>query len=367
MRTGQIPEHRPDGKHIVPVEPDAVTFTAMIMACAYRDDFEQSRALLLDMKQSALESTLSVHNALINACASRAHSLANLGKAKKHQLQRLKVETDPAVALLKATQQLGQLEDEGHAPDGYTYLALLRCCAGAGEVARAQRLLSRMLDTGVAPNELHFDALLRACARAQWIKRSDQWNDHLKAAASVPPSMVELGLEVSEPTLDLVVETYARCCASRWCSRRSRRLYDSYGLTPHPARSRTATRCGWPNSAAGARAPCSRRWASSASRSPRSSRARWNASRRGASSRRRARRGWRGRRSAGTSRRRRRSGDKGSRRSGAASTAAARAPSSGGRGGWRGEISLGAFVISSWLAGGDPDLEVRSSQITKTR
>ena len=46
MRTGQIPEHRPDGKHIVPVEPDAVTFTAMIMACAYRDDFEQSRALL---------------------------------------------------------------------------------------------------------------------------------------------------------------------------------------------------------------------------------------------------------------------------------------------------------------------------------
>ena len=88
MRTGQIPEHRPDGKHIVPVEPDAVTFTAMIMACAYRDDFEQSRALLLDMKQSAIESTLSVHNALINACASRAHSLANLGKAKKNQLQR---------------------------------------------------------------------------------------------------------------------------------------------------------------------------------------------------------------------------------------------------------------------------------------
>ena len=69
---------------------------------------------------------------------------------------------------------------------------------GAGEVARAQRLLSRMLDTGVAPNELHFDALLRACARAQWIKRSDRWNDHLKAAAAVPPSMVELGLEVSE-------------------------------------------------------------------------------------------------------------------------------------------------------------------------
>ena len=163
---GSDPEHRPDGKHIVPVEPDAVTFTAMIMACAYRDDFEQSRALLLDMKQSAIESTLSVHNALINACASRAHSLANLGKAKKNQLQRLKVETDPAVALLKATQQLGQLEDEGHAPDGYTYLALLRCCAGAGEVARAQRLLSRMLDTGVAPNELHFDALLRVRAGA---------------------------------------------------------------------------------------------------------------------------------------------------------------------------------------------------------
>ena len=232
MRTGQIPEHRPDGKHIVPVEPDAVTFTAMIMACAYRDDFEQSRALLLDMKQSAIESTLSVHNALINACASRAHSLANLGKAKKNQLQRLKVETDPAVALLKATQQLGQLEDEGHAPDGYTYLALLRCCAGAGEVARAQRLLSRMLDTGVAPNELHFDALLRACARAQWIKRSDQWNDHLKAAASVPPSMVELGLEVSERTLDLVVETYARAHRIPLVLSLLETLYDSYGLTP---------------------------------------------------------------------------------------------------------------------------------------
>ena len=165
MRTGQIPEHRPDGKHIVPVEPDAVTFTAMIMACAYRDDFEQSRALLLDMKQSAIESTLSVHNALINACASRAHSLANLGKAKKNQLQRLKVETDPAVALLKATQQLGQLEDEGHAPDGYTYLALLRCCAGAGEVARPAAALEDARHRRGAERAA-FDALLRVRARA---------------------------------------------------------------------------------------------------------------------------------------------------------------------------------------------------------
>ena len=192
MRTGQIPEHRPDGKHIVPVEPDAVTFTAMIMACAYRDDFEQSRALLLDMKQSAIESTPSVHNALINVRLART------------RLPTSQSEEEPTAAAQSGDRPGGRppqgdpaaraARGRGPRPDGYTYRPLRRC-AGA---MSAQRLLSRMLDTGVAPNELHFDALLRACARAQWIKRSDQWNDHLKAAASVPPSMVELGLEVSE-------------------------------------------------------------------------------------------------------------------------------------------------------------------------
>ena len=59
------------------------------------------------------------------------------------------------------------LQEEGFAADGYTFHALLRACAGAADVPRAQRVLTRMLDARVTPAPKHFHELLRTCARAQ--------------------------------------------------------------------------------------------------------------------------------------------------------------------------------------------------------
>ena len=190
------------------VKPDAVSFTAVMVACAQADQLEQAGALLLDMKQSGVEPTLATHNAYINVCAARCASLALLDKQSRLQLSRLQLDVSTAVPLRLAFARLELLSDTGHAPDEHTYHALLRACAGAGEVPRAQRVLTRMLDTDVAPHAGHFHALLRACVRGQRTQPNTSHEAHLQVALAVPPSMVSLGVPVQRQTLDLVLSAH---------------------------------------------------------------------------------------------------------------------------------------------------------------
>ena len=142
----------------------------MLMACVHGDQLEQAQGMVADMRRMRVEPTLATYNAMVNVCAARCRSLTELAKhdkRKKVQLQRLALDVDPATPLRMAFAQLGRLQDEGMAADQQTYAALLRACAGAADVERAQNLLSRMLDLDVTPHHGHFHALLQACARGQ--------------------------------------------------------------------------------------------------------------------------------------------------------------------------------------------------------
>ena len=146
---------------------------------------------------------------------------------------------------------------------------------------------------------------------------------------------------MSEKTLDLVVETYARAHRIPLVLSLLETLYDSYGLKPgakpYGHALRMAEKIRRPELA---RTLLDKMGELGLEITEEQQGAVDRIEARRFVAPPRARRGWRGRRSAGTSRRRRRSGDKRrAGRSGAASTAAARAPSNGGRGGWRGEIS----------------------------
>lgn len=116
------------------------------------------------MREARVDPTLATHNAYINACAARCSSLTWLivgDKEKKKQLERLALDVDPNTPLRMAFAQLGTLQDEGFGPDAQTYTALMRACAGAAEVERAQNLMSRMLDQDVKPHQGHFHLLLK--------------------------------------------------------------------------------------------------------------------------------------------------------------------------------------------------------------
>jgi len=217
------------------VEPDAVTFTAMMVACAQGDQLEQARSLQVEMQLRHVAPTLATHNAFINVCAARAATLTELPRHKHEQLQRLNVQIDVQSAVGLAHRQLQTLVGEGHKPDAYTYLGLLRVAAGAADVPLGQSILTRMLDADVPPSVAHFHALLRACVRGQRYAPPQRTETHLRVALAAPPSMLRLGLPVDQATIDLVLQAHT-------AARRIYRsvmvlddLYEAYGLSPSRA------------------------------------------------------------------------------------------------------------------------------------
>jgi pentatricopeptide repeat protein len=94
------------------VEPDAVTFTAMMVACAQGDQLEQARSLQVEMPLRHVAPPLATHNAFINVCAARAATLTELPRHKHEQLQRLNVQIDVQSAVGLAHQPGSSREGE---------------------------------------------------------------------------------------------------------------------------------------------------------------------------------------------------------------------------------------------------------------
>ena len=124
--------------------PDAVTYTAMMVACAQADRLEQARNLLMEMRVHKVYPTLPTHNAFISVCAARAASLTEMSLEEHTKLRRLGVDLDVQSPISIANTQLQTLIGDGHAPDGRTHLALLRVAAGAADVPRAQSDLNTL-------------------------------------------------------------------------------------------------------------------------------------------------------------------------------------------------------------------------------
>eukprot|EP00316_Scyphosphaera_apsteinii_P019930 CAMPEP_0119307358 /NCGR_PEP_ID=MMETSP1333-20130426/7886_1 /TAXON_ID=418940 /ORGANISM="Scyphosphaera apsteinii, Strain RCC1455" /LENGTH=627 /DNA_ID=CAMNT_0007310891 /DNA_START=39 /DNA_END=1922 /DNA_ORIENTATION=+ len=199
-----------DEMRIRGIQPDSVTFSTMLMVCSSTDQFEQAQGLLIDMKLSKISPDAATHTSFINACASRAAALIQLPKEKKVLMRKLAVDIAPQSAVDAASRQMAQLQEDGFAPDGLTYQALLRVYAAAADVPGAQRVLTRMLDEDVPPTAAHFHHLLRACTRAQQFGDTSEMERNLQVASSVVPSMQALGMPVDAKTCELLVDAYAR-------------------------------------------------------------------------------------------------------------------------------------------------------------
>ena len=232
--TWLVAERRPndawDAYHRMPVQADAVTFTAMFMACAQLDQLEQARRLQMDMRRHFLAPTLATHNAFISVCAARTKSLTELPKRKHEQLQRLNVDLDVRTPIQLANNTLQALLADGHAPDESTYLSLLRVASGAADVPRAQSLLTRMLDADVRPSARHFHQLLHACIRGQRYRPNTLSEMHLRVALAVPPSMQECAprLACLRPTCLRSARQHPRPPTPAHTSERSSRMTTPY-------------------------------------------------------------------------------------------------------------------------------------------
>lgn len=214
------------------VDPDAVTFTAMLVACAQADKLELACNLLDEMRLFEVNPTLATHNAFINVCAARSASLAELSRRQHAELRRLAVEVDVLSPVRLADQTLQTLLGEGHRPDAHTYMGLLRVAAGAADVRRAQSLLTRMLDLDLTPTADHFHTLLRACVRAQRLRPNQSSEGHLRVALTVLPSMEALEVPIGAATIDLILKAYTDAHRIYRSVEILDHMYDAYGLAP---------------------------------------------------------------------------------------------------------------------------------------
>lgn len=186
------------------------------------------------MELDSVPPILSTHNAYLNVCAARCRSLVELPPHRRNDMRRLAVDTDPATPLRLAEQRMLRIEEEGFAPDGYAFLGLLRACAAACDVPRAQRVISRMLDSGVPPSHLHFHELLHGCSRVQIWGPQSEAGEALRVALSVPGSMEQLELGVTQETCDRVLHTHAAGRHVAASLELLHALYARHGTAPGP-------------------------------------------------------------------------------------------------------------------------------------
>lgn len=198
------------------ISPDAVAYTALMVACARGDRLEEATKLLAEMCGRGVTPTLATHNAYISVCARRVQHLMNLGPERRLRLRKLKVHLGIGHPVSLAYRQLEVLQAGGHVPDHYTFLSLLRVAAAAADVGHAQRLLSRMLDSVAPPTSHHFHAMLRSCIRSNRLlgyrdpaQCTVKMVATLRVASSALPSMQALGIPVEPMTTDLLLQAHS--------------------------------------------------------------------------------------------------------------------------------------------------------------
>lgn len=170
------------------IEPNEMTFTAVIGACATAcaklgDDNDDSRQVvlkkalrllrILHKDPSTVDPNIQIYNAAIRACA-EAHQMEkafelvdDLGKND---------ELEPSVVtygtLMSACERVGSLEDVNKVfqrmrqddiePNEVVYGAAISCCRKTGAAERALLLLRKMIRDEIQPNIVTFNTVLTA-------------------------------------------------------------------------------------------------------------------------------------------------------------------------------------------------------------
>jgi pentatricopeptide repeat protein len=163
------------------IEPTEVMYTSLItraggLARVERKKERRSRRFGKNPSYSTADSetkAIEVYTELIT-------SLMESG-SKQRASSRGSLTNDKDTLLLKAFLVFQEMKAAGASPDLACYNALLRACARAGDVNRAQNVLKQILASGLEPNDTSWLQLVRAAAN---IRRSDLAIDIWKQALS---------------------------------------------------------------------------------------------------------------------------------------------------------------------------------------
>jgi pentatricopeptide repeat protein len=189
------------------VEPNKITFTALITACAKAAGagvgafaLDRGMMLLERMQELGLETDIVTFNALLDACA-KAAALPS---------------SESMSALEKGFALLDRMEKTGPCPNYITYNTLVHACAKAAAfpsqgpacLDRALQLLERMEAAQEKPQVMTYNALVDACARA------GKGREGIKVGLSLLSRMESAGLQPDAITYNSLINACARAASS---------------------------------------------------------------------------------------------------------------------------------------------------------
>lgn len=153
--------------------PDEVTFLSIICACTNQGVLYQGNIVHTRSKYIALESEITISNALINMygkCGSLVAACSIFGTMSFRNLATWNVMIAVCAqhGLGKAALNLFyQMQQEGMLPDKVTFVSILSACSHAGLVVKSvEYLLTMNDDHGVTPGLEHYDCIVDSLGRA---------------------------------------------------------------------------------------------------------------------------------------------------------------------------------------------------------
>jgi len=179
------------------VEPDVVTLTVMIHACARACDHGRAEcAFKLIVSRGHVQPDAVTYNSLIDACVKGG----DIHQAEVWLKEMAKAGIEPSVVtfttLLQAHVRAGNLDAAGHFLDSMreagtkgnvvSYSILIHACSKEAKVVQAEKWFHQMCDSGVTPNVVAYSALLNVCAKASDYIRAERWLETMKNQGVMP-------------------------------------------------------------------------------------------------------------------------------------------------------------------------------------
>lgn len=143
--------------------PDVVAYTAAIAGCSEAGEYTSAMQLIQTMRKEGVQPNVVTFSAVINACASAS---ANLARKREEEDRSIALE-DVRLPMTRALKLLEAMKSPTSSikPNIVTYNAAIRACAEGLNLAGAFDLLQQLKEDGLEPTIVTYGSLMTACER----------------------------------------------------------------------------------------------------------------------------------------------------------------------------------------------------------
>ncbi|KAJ7545044.1 hypothetical protein O6H91_09G104100 [Diphasiastrum complanatum] len=179
------------------IEPDGLSFVAMLNACAHLSALEQGKHIHAELEKAGYESNLFVSNALIDMY-SKCRSLENALRVFEGMRRRDVVSWNAIIAGCvkhghekEAIELFQDMKQEGLKPDGFTFVSMLNACASLAAIELGKQIHVDSIEAGLGSNCFVAAALVDMYAKCRCLKDAHQVFDRMhKPTAAAWTAMI---------------------------------------------------------------------------------------------------------------------------------------------------------------------------------